>query len=201
MKSLIKNTQLTIELPSFNSERLYMHPIDLSKPLSLPDGFERWLNTIQEVLSFSPTNKGIAYITIDQKEVSKGKSHRRGGAHTDGNYLFGWGGGGGWLTGTNGRQLSEEKHNLQYNSETGGMLIVSDYSACKGWNGELNGIPNQGGCCEHLREQFDNLEEINLEKNKVYWMNSTAIHESLPLEEDYKRTLLRITLPADSPNL
>lgn len=201
MKSLIKKLGSCVNLPNFNGVRLYMHPIDLSKPISLPKGFENWLNTIEEMLSYSPTKNGIAYVTIDQKSINKGETHRRGGAHTDGNYLFGWSGGGGWLTGTEGRILTEDKHNLQYNSETGGMLIVSDFEACKAWNGELEGIPNQGGCCEHLRNQFDNMEEITLSKNDIFWMNSTAIHESLPLNIDYNRTLLRITLPADSPNI
>jgi hypothetical protein len=33
----------------------------------------------------------IAYITIDEKKIVKGESHRRGGPHTDGN-SYGWGG-------------------------------------------------------------------------------------------------------------
>lgn len=73
---------------------------------------------LKEVIDCSPKKTGMAYLTIDEKIVKKGESHRRGGPHTDGNYLFGWGGGGsGWLTGEDGRFLPREKHEEQYCSE------------------------------------------------------------------------------------
>ena len=125
---------------------------------------------------------------------------RRGGPHTDGNYLYGWGGnGGGWLTGEDGRFLPREKHINQYCSDKGGMLIISSYEACKGWNGEYDGEPNQGGDCSHL--DLSTMESFIMEKNTLYWGNSTFIHESLPIDEDVKRQLVRITLPADAEDL
>lgn len=159
---------------------------------------ERWNETIKNIISHSPKKDGIAYVTIDELEVKCGETHRRGGKHTDGNYLFGWGGGGsGWLTGENGRVLPREKHIQQYCSDGGGMLIVSSYEGCDGWNGEYNGEPNQGGNCDHI--DVSGLEKFTMEKNVIYWGNSTFIHESLPMDRDIKRQLIRITLPADSP--
>ena len=155
---------------------------------------------MKEIVAASPKQTGKAYITIDEKIVRKGESHRRGGPHTDGNYLFGWGGGGGgWLTGEDGRFLPREQHEEQYCSEKGGMLIVSSYEACKGWNGEFEGQPNQGGDCTHL--DLSNMNSFNLKSHTLYWGNSTFIHESLPLEEDVERQLVRITLPADAEEL
>jgi len=93
-----------ISLPEYRGDRVYMHAFDIANP-SMPEGYERWNPTLREIAACSPKKTGIAYVTIDEKIVRKGESHRRGGPHTDGNYLFGWGGGGGWLTGEDGRFL------------------------------------------------------------------------------------------------
>ena len=188
-----------MSLPEWKGDRVYMHEFDMANP-SLPVGYERWNNVLNEIIASSPKQTGKAYITIDEKIVKKGESHRRGGPHTDGNYIFGWGGGGGgWLTGEDGRFLPREKHEEQYCSEKGGMLIVSSYKSCKGWNGEFEGQPNQGGDCSHL--DLSKMECYEMESNNLYWGNSTFIHESLPVQEDVKRQLIRITLPADAEEL
>jgi hypothetical protein len=196
-----------MSLPEYRGDRLYMHAFDISNP-QLPAGYERWNPYLMEMISHSPKKTGKAYLTIDEKLVTKGESHRRGGPHTDGNYLFGWspetpdGGpdpGSGWLTGEDGRFLPREQHEEQYCSEKGGMLIISSYEACRGWNGEYDGQPNQGGDCSHL--DLSKMEDFNLKADTLYWGNSTFIHESLPLEEDVKRQLVRVTLPADAEDL
>jgi len=150
----------TITLPEYRGDRVYMHEFDMSNP-TLPLGYERWTSVLKEIVDCSPKKTGKSYLTIDEKIVSKGESHRRGGPHTDGNYLFGWGGGGdGWLTGEDGRFLPREQHEEQYCSEKGGMLMVSSYEACKGWDGDFDGEPNQGGDCSHL--DLSKLENYNL---------------------------------------
>ncbi len=188
-----------IKLPEYKGDRVYMHEFLIEDP-KMPRGYERWNETLKTIVSHSPKKTGKAYITIDEKLVKTGESHRRGGPHTDGNYLFGWGGGGsGWLTGEDGRVLPREKHLQQYCSDKGGMLIVSSYQACKAWNGEFKGEPNQGGDCSHI--DLSGLESYNLKPNTLYWGNSTFIHESLPIEEDVERQLVRITLPADAEEI
>ena len=190
-----------IQFPEFRGDRLYMHQINLEADLVLPMIFNRFSNSVKNILSYLPNLKGLAYLTIDEKFVKKGTTHRRGGAHIDGNYIFGWGNGGGWLTGTEGRKLSEDQHKLQYCSQTGGLLIASNYTACRSWVGEFKGVPNQGGDCEHLRDQLNISPSFLLKPNKVYCGNSTNIHESLPVEESVNRTLIRITLPSNIPIL
>jgi len=187
-----------ISLPEYRGDRVYMHEFDIANP-SMPAGYERWNPVLREIASFSPKKTGIAYVTIDEKIVGRGESHRRGGAHTDGNYLFGWGGGGGWLTGEDGRFLPREKHEAQYCSEKGGMLIVSSYEACRGWNGEIKGEPAQGGDCSHL--DLSEMDSYIMKSNTLYWGNSTFVHESLPIEEEVARQLVRITLPADTEDI
>lgn len=186
-----------IAFPAFNGDQLYMHEIDLANPV-LPEGFNAWIDAFTAVVLAAykvGCRTGKAFLTIDQKEVPKGYSHRRPGRHVDGNYLFSWGGGGsGWLTGEAGRYLPPEKHQQQYCSDTGGMIIASSYSACKVWNGYWQGVPAQGGDCSHI--DVSGMEEAMLEPNMVY-IGNHAIHESVPVQDDVCRSLIRLTLPHD----
>jgi hypothetical protein len=187
-------------LPAFAGDQLYMHEIAIGEKWSLPPALVRWTDTVRAMLALAPGVQGRAFVTVDQREVKRGQSQRRPGPHVDGNYLFDWGGGGGggWLTGAAGRQLEPADHRLQYCSPTGGMLIASDYEACRAWRGRFDGEPDQGGNCEHMQEQINRAELVPLVANAAYWMNSTGIHESLPVRATVQRSLLRITLPHDA---
>jgi hypothetical protein len=141
-----------------------------------------------------PTDMEV-FLTIDEREVKAGEAHRRGGAHVDGNYIYTWGrDGGGWLNGTPGRILTPEQHAQQYQSPLGGTIIASNYEGCDVWTGEVAGIPGQGGDCEHLRPQFDSLTKFRMKANRAYIGNSLFIHQSMPLDSQVKRQLIRLTL-------
>lgn len=100
-----------------------------------------------------------------------------------------------WATGFLVGGLNEEQHFNQYCSENGGMIIASNYEACDGWSGVFESIPLDGGDCSHI--DVSSLNKFRLKANKVYLGNSTFLHESLPILEDVKRQLIRITLPND----
>ncbi len=180
-----------VQIPSYNGE-VKMLPFDLSNINNVPEQFKE---LVSKMIEFLPIKKGIAYLTIDGKFVESGKTQRRGGPHTDGNYLKenSWGGTSGWKVGGDGIGLTTEEHKLSYESNTGGMIICSDYPGCMGWNGKFDGFPNTGGDCSHL----DLDEGFLLKPNTVYYGNSQWIHESLPLNESVHRNLVRITLPTD----
>lgn len=176
-----------IFMPKYASRQVYMQPFSLDESNHLLDGF------IAKMVSFVPHIKGEAYLTVDEKLVKDGRSHRRGGAHVDGNYISGWGSSSGWLTGVAGRKLPESDHAKHYCAEAGGTLIISDINGCRGWTGNYSGKPTQGGNCEHI--DLSEMDTILMEPNYLYWMNSTAIHESIPIEGHRMRSLIRITLP------
>ncbi|ABY63015.1 hypothetical protein ST201phi2-1p185 [Pseudomonas phage 201phi2-1] len=136
------------------------------------------------------------FLTIDEREVQEGTAHRRGGAHIDGNFLYGWGGGGGngWLNGVPGRILTPEQHSAQYLSEMGGTIIATNYPGCKVWSGSYNSEPGRGGSCEHFRDELETMDQFTMEPNKAYLMNSTCVHQSMPLDRTVKRQLVRLTL-------
>ncbi len=195
-----------IEIPSWKGE-LKMLPFDLAFSNVgllgiIPNAFIR---IVRDMVSILPIREGIAYFTFDGKTIQPNNTHRRGGAHIDGNYLpmkCGWGGDipstqGGWKIGENGPGVETEFHRLGYKSETGGMLISSDYSACKGWNGIFDGEPNIGGDCTRIKLN----EGFILEPNVMYYGNSQFIHESLSVDKEIHRNLVRITLPMNYPLL
>lgn len=163
-----------IEFPKFNNDQLYMHAVDLSNP-DLPTELSHWAGAIKELLAHSPTKSGIGYVTIDQSEIKRNNPHRRPGKHIDGNFLGRW-----WT---------------QSRPKTGGMLMVSDYQACRAWNGDYVGTPGQGGDCSHI--DTDHMESFFLNSKQIYLANH-AIHESMPVLEDTQRSLLRLTLPPET---
>lgn len=182
-------------VPNFKGE-LKMIPFELGGDLmDLPSKFRDLVHNMTKHL---PILGGISYLTVDSRVVNKGTTHRRGGAHIDGNYIpqiCGWGGSGGWKVGEGGRELSSEHHKLSYQSNTGGMLIVSDHPSCMAWQGQFEGEAKIGGDCSHL----DLGEGKTLKPNVAYYGNSQFLHESLPLDETVHRNLVRITLPMDYP--
>ena len=191
-----------VQIPNFTGE-VKMLPFNLENLAEIPNQFKELVTKMIEVL---PIKKGIAYLTIDGKLVDKGKTQRRGGVHIDGNYLpsFSWGdggnngGGNGWKVGEGGRILSSNEHKLSYENKNGGMLIASNYPACKGWNRKFKGTPYVGGDCTRLEGLG---EGFLLKPNTVYYGNSQWLHESLPIDKTTHRIVARITLPIDYPAL
>lgn len=152
---------------------------------------------VEEMISGLPIKKGLAYFTVDGKLIKKGESHRRPGVHIDGNFLpsQGWDSGG-WKIGGGGKVLSESDHLIAYESNTGGLLIASTHPACKGWNGLFEGRPSTGGDCAHINITGNGFI---MNPNVIYYGNSQFLHESVPVDKDVHRTLVRITLPVDYP--
>ena len=199
IKSISKELN-TIQIPYYKGE-LSMLPFNLNDLSTVPNEFKE---TVEQMIISLPNKMGTAFLTIHGKFIKKAKTLRRGAPHIDGNFIQGlsdyWGGGGGtngWKVGENGFSLTSEEHKLSYENENGGMLIVSDYSACMGWNGIYEGKAKEGGDCSHI----DLGEGFMLKPNKVYYGNSQFIHESLPLDKDIFRVLYRITLPIDYSEL
>jgi len=193
-----------IVLPEYTKDKeLVMLPINLAGGNILPDEFKHYLPALKAMIRNSPVKEGIGYLTIHEKHVEKGKTQRRGGPHIDGNFIpeptdnGAWsgptGGGNGWKVGDDGRSLSREGHIRSYQSPNGGMLITSNYSLCRGWNGQFEGEVGTGGDATPIVDQLD--EGFVLEPNVIYLANSQFVHESMPTDKTINRVMIRITLP------
>lgn len=180
-----------IELPYYDGE-VSMLPFRLEDLDSLPLEFR---DTIRSMIKNLGNKFGEAYLTVHGKFVKKSNTLRRGAPHIDGNYLrnvASWGGGTvDWKIGENGGTLNSEQHKMSYANDKGGMIIASNYSACKGWNGKFDGVAGIGGDCRHIALG----DGFMLKSGKVYYGNSQFIHESLPMDKDVHRVMYRITLP------
>jgi hypothetical protein len=186
-----------VQVPEFTGE-LRMLPFDMQTLKGIPEEFMEFVRTLIAPL---PDKKHTAWFTLDGRVIEKGKSHRRPGVHIDGNYIpdvSDWGGGSnGWKVGEGGRSLSSDHHKLSYENENGGLILVSNYPACRGWIGSYDITPGIGGDLRHSADKLD--KGFMLKSNTVYYGNSRFIHESLPVENKVHRVLARITLPMDYP--
>ncbi len=81
--------------------------------------------------------------------------------------------------------------------EPEGLILASNLTAARAWNGYYDGMPNEGGDCSHVN--LNNLEQIDMEKNYVYCGNVTMLHESLMIKKDAYRTVVRLNVPNWTP--
>lgn len=181
--SVVKEVGETYLFPKYSGTRVMMMPIDFARPLgSMPDSLIHYSALLIRLIQMSGVSEGIGYITIDEADVPKGETHRRPGIHVDGIGPDGssapYGGGGGGY-GAN------------------GMLLVASKLGCRAWNKEFTGWPENGGDCEHLKDQCTGEDAIDLEANKIYYLNPMAVHEPLPVEG--RRQFIRLSYPNDSP--
>lgn len=175
MKSLLKIGNV-VSFPKFTKERAYMVPF--KKGEELPEQYSRWQNTVNAMLEGIETND-VIYMTIDQGEVKKGSTQRRGGVHIDGNYtIVGWGTPPTWNTA---------------DCNGGGIILASDQVGCKAYEGELTGGINDGGDCSNM--DLSGTKASVLQPNQVYVGNVTMAHETMPATETHNRTFIRLTLP------
>ena len=175
IKSKFKKLE-KLTLPLFSGVRVQMMPLDFANPHLIPESLQHYLPTIQKLIDMSDYKSGIGYITIDEKFVKAGTSHRRPGIHID-DYSWGGGSGGGTVWGSR------------------GMLLVSNVIGCKAWSQNVVGRPGKDGDCSHLAPQLKEENSILLEPNHVYWLDGKCIHESIPVTEDCYRQFIRLSNP------
>jgi len=175
MKSLLK-TGNVVTFPEFTKERAYMVPF--KKGEKLPEQYSRWQDTVDSMLDGVDADD-VIYMTIDQGEVEKGTTHRRGGAHIDGVYtIAGWDTGPSWIT---------------KDCAGGGIILASDQIGAKAYEGEFADDIGEGGDCSHM--DLSHATVHVLKPNQVYVGNVSMVHETIPAAETHNRTFVRLILP------
>jgi hypothetical protein len=74
--------------------------------------------------------------------------------------------------------------------ENGGMLLVADNVGCQVWKGDIKGEIGEGGCCANV--DLTGLQSEIMRPNEVFYLNALGIHESIKLNHDAQRSLIRI---------
>lgn len=193
MQSII-NEVGSVPMPGYQGDQLYMHPLDVADP-RMPAEFARWQSFVESLLPFVPLTEGEIYVTIDEKQLRAGQTHRRPRAHIDGIWQPAKS-----AHGTPGHGMpndgggSHRTHFMPANSG-GGLILVSSFEGCRGYRGEYHGEFGQGGDLEHLRDQLDAMESFIMKPDHVYQCNVFAAHESIPVAHDVHRSLVRLSLP------
>lgn len=201
MQSAIRHVS-HVDFPKFKARQLYMAGMSL-KTLGQQGlgAYESVVRTMLDCVDIRGSDR--FFVTIDEKLIGRGQTQRRGGAHIDGN----------WIEPVSARFNKDWTNSPARYADTlpkwelpdritngdniGGMLMAASESASVAWKGVVDGTPGEGGDCEHLRDQFTQLQVVPMLHNRVYLTNSTCIHESLPVARPVKRQLIRITLPHD----
>ena len=174
-----------VDLPAFSGTRIMMMPLILGDLSSVPEFLNHYKPTLQALFNLGGNKGRVGYLTIDEKIVTSGSTHRRQGLHVDGIYqgrAGGWGGGGGG-----------------WGSAGNGMLTVSSVAGCKAWNQQFVGWPGQEGECEHLKDQCQDATELLFSANEVFWVDGLCVHESVPMSQNTPRQFVRLSLPSDGP--
>ena len=173
--------------------------LPFTKREGLPIHLSRWQLTVDAMLQGVDVD-GPIYLMIDQGIVKAGATHRRGGAHIDGNWnpginAHGGGGGGGHglrpRPGTNRANGGGSWHPDNFAPEA--LILASDLTASCAYVGEIDGEPLEGGDCSHL--DLSTAMRVPIIAGKAYAGNVTMVHESLPVERDSLRTLVRLNVP------
>lgn len=182
-----------VKFPEFHGERHYM--VKFFKDQGLPSQLTRYQDSVDAMLLNIDVQDNPIFITIDEKLISKGDSHRRGGIHIDGYWieeLHAHRGGGhrmnanGWDTG--GGRWNDKGDFVVPES----IVLASSVSTCKGWVGKYDGIIGDKGDCAHI--DTSNMKSFMLDENIVYRGNVMFVHESMPVEYDTERTLIRLNI-------
>jgi len=194
----------TLELPAFSGTRVMMLPLILGDAETIPDDMSHWKQCLSRLFQWVlPELQGrVGYLTIDEKTVPAGETHRRAGLHVDGVYrdkannsCGSWGGGGVWGgSGSGGSWGGSNRGTPAY-----GMMTVSNPAGCVAYRGIFDGIPGDNGECEHLREQLSDAECVALGPNEVWQVGAMCVHESVPQRMTTTRQFVRLSMPSNGP--
>jgi hypothetical protein len=174
-----------ITLPIFTGTRVMMMPIVLGDITSIPKTLSHYNQTFLQLFELMDQKHvgQVGYITIDEKAVKAGETHRRKGLHVDGVFndsCGGWGGGG-------------------WGSHGNGMITVSSVKGCKAYNQLFDGEIGKDGECEKLISQLDKNKSEIFKEGVAYWVDGLCVHESLVQNEDCNRIFVRLSLPSKAP--
>jgi hypothetical protein len=173
-----------VQLPEFSGTRVMMMPVIIGEPESVPiPAYKKAVAALFDMADRCHAGK-VGYLTIDEKIVRAGETHRLQGLHVDGVYKGQWGGwgggGGGW------------------GSVSTGMLTVASLPGCRAWRGTFNGLPGLEGECEHLRDQLPD-EGTLFGAGDVFWVSGLCVHESVPMAQETPRQFVRLSMPSGAP--
>lgn len=176
-----------VAFPAPSNIQINMMPFKMGDLDSIPKEYHAYAPMIEACLGHVPNERGrVGYLTIDERVVEAGQTHRRAGLHTDRHPNSTKGGDG---------QVSRWGGSIP---GYGGLFLGSNVpDSCSLLDCWVD-APGPHGDCEHLRGSL--LEELTEREvgpttmlpNRIYWINDTTPHESLPLPNNTPRQFFRL---------
>ena len=161
------------QFPVKAGTRIQMMPVRIGDPSSLPGELAHWRRPFLALSGAGFFARGeIGYLTVDEKLVEAGMSHRRPGLHVD---FF--------------RKHPEYDRAAIRNNE---IVMASDRIGCRAWNQEFSGAPDPEGDCSHFAKERDSRSEVILQPNRVYGFNRLTVHESMTFRRPAYRRFVRL---------
>jgi hypothetical protein len=205
-----------VGFPEWRGERHYMLPFTIQT--RLPERVSRFQCTVDQMMKgVDVSARQECYLMVDEMEVATGLCHRRPGLHADGYWIPELKCHGGSPARHSpvpyepvnptppkpkepdpppppdpsyydGRQKPKKA--------TQGLLIASNHTAARAFIGhyERDFLGDwRGGECFDLSTQ--GMTEVTLLAGVAYHLDVFTLHESLPVQDEVRRTLVRINVP------
>ena len=190
--------ELFVQFPKPADININMMPFVMERRFEktkLPENLRfYWKSVIKHCIVDSEVGK-IGYLTIDERYVDEGLSHRRPGIHTESPGVTMLKGGRGIVDPT---YFSWGGGRLSVDFEGGIYMASNVENSCRVWNCQIQrpevdslDIVGKHGDVEHLREWLSEKSEV-MEANRVYWITDRTPHESLPLAKGTYRQFFRL---------
>ena len=212
-----------VTFPAWMGERHYMVPFTVRE--GLPAELARFAPTVEAMMSGLDVDPAqYNYIMIDEAEVRPGEFHRRPGVHVDGYWhpaaqCHGGGGHGGGGHGPSpgrhgstpgghgslpyytppakGPGVRKVKRPPTRKAHAGeALLLASSYSSAVAYLGTYWRNFEEawrGGDCSEL--DLRHMAPVHLQAGVAYHLDVFTLHESLPVREATRRTLVQINVP------
>ena len=176
--------------PRFTGERIYMR--EFYKHRGLPSDLRRWQPTVNAMLDGIEAD-GPIYLMIDQRKIKAGKFHRRPGLHVDGYWDAK---SQTWPPSPNDPHLAIEPSDTP---QAEAIVLASDVFGCRAFVGRFDVMPKDGNDCGHIGTAA--MKRVAILPNIVYAGNVSMLHESMPVECDCERTVVRLNVPGWTPKI
>ena len=192
-----------VTLPEWRGERHYMIPFTVSS--GLPRDLLRYSQAVAQMMStVEVDSEQECYLMVDEAELVPDTFHRRPGVHVDGywhNTISCHGGAPSHSPGPRhgGTPRPSPGHRPAHSASgeaSEALLLASNYAAARAYVGQYErdfAADWRGGDCSDIALQ--RLAEIQLQVGRVYKLDVMSLHESRPVREHVRRTVLRINVP------
>jgi hypothetical protein len=178
-------TVAPIKFPEFTGVRTYM-VTTTGVNVVLPENLKPYEEQVQNLCDVVG-HKGVIHVTVDEKELTEGETHRKPEPHVDGRFLaslnnfnYGW----------HHAVVSGWNHTCNEIPNRMAVAVASNVPACRVFHGTFIGTPSEQGSLQHISDQLGEGKVISA--NNWHLLSPDCVHESLPVDTNCKRSFIRV---------